>query len=239
MSAGKLDRWFWVVAVASVAISGLLVVCLFEPVSAKPPIGSWSTPVQISSSKCESGEMWQDNLYVYGTAYGQANLSTSYNNGVSWNPEIAFDGRIDVVGYVLHRVGFGTVSGTLQYSRSTDNGTSWTGPVVVMTNTGHDWFYDIEMVENVLVVFGWSSEGIEVTKSIDGGTTWSPQQLADREVTMDDPRQNDIVYFDGKLYITYSNYTVLPYPNDSEIVLIESSDLGETWGGRRTIGYGS
>jgi hypothetical protein len=55
---------------------------------------------------------------------------------------------------------------------------------------------------------------------------------------MDDPRQNDIVYFNGKLYIAYSNYTGLPWPEDSRVVIVESSDLGDTWGDRREIGGG-
>ncbi len=220
-----------VLAIQLIVVAGLLVASPFAPASAQPALGSWSTPVQISSTTLDAGELWQDTVYEY----GWANLAISDDNGASWNPEIPFVGAIDVVDYVLHRVN-GSSSGDLLYSRSTDNGTTWTDPVFVMANTGHDGFYDIEAIEDVLIVFGWTwGYAIAVSRSVDGGMTWSPRELVDPAVYMTDPEQNDIVYFNGKVYIAYSNETGLPPPSDLRVVLMESSDLGQTWGDRREV----
>ena len=216
-----------------VVAAGTMILCSSVPVSAQPDLGTWSSPIQISSTELDAGEVCGQTLY----AYGWANLAISDDSGASWNPEIPFDGSIDVVDYVLHRVNR-SVSYDLLYTKSLDNGSSWTDPVLVMPSSGWDGFYDVEAVEGVLIVYGWSAGGIGVSRSVDGGITWSAEQLVDTNVIMTDPEQNDIVYCNGKVYIAYSNDTGLPYPADHKVVIVESSDLGMTWGDRREIASG-
>jgi len=213
--------------------AGALIACSSAPAVAQPLLGTWSDPVQISSTELVWGEVWEQTLF----SYGWANMAVSDDSGDSWNPEIPNDGRIDVADYVLHRVSR-SVSFDLLYANSTDNGSSWNAPVLVMADAGSDGFWDIEVVENVLIVYGWSGGGISVSRSLDDGKSWSPATIADPVAHMTDPVRNDIVYCNGKVYIAYSNDTGLPFPADQRVVIVESSDLGITWGDRREIADG-
>ncbi len=219
------------VLASSTVLVLMLLSCSPGFVSASQPSGTWSTPVQISDSELVFGKICQSTIYEY----GWTQLATSDDSGTSWNSAIPFYGRIEVDDYVLHRINRSDAS-DLVYSRSTDNGSTWSDPVLVIADAGVDGFYDIADVSGVLIVHGWtmSTSGIAVSRSLDGGATWSPAQIVDAEVYMTDPMMNDIVFVGGKLYIAYSNDTGIP-PDYNVVVLIESDDLGLTWGGRREV----
>jgi len=204
------------------------------------PLGVWSAPVQISSTELDRGDI--DGSAVY--AYGWSDMAVSDDDGTTWDPEMPFRGYMDASDGTLYRVDASDVPtpGTLVFMKSIDDGTTWTSPVAIMHADASDIGWGIAKFDSTIIAYTFEYAGlsdglIKSSKSIDDGATWSIPVIVDPNVHCEDPLAPPMVYANGKVYLTYYNYSD-DYPAFSDIVVIESPDLGTTWEDRSVVGSG-
>ncbi|MCK4756879.1 MAG: exo-alpha-sialidase, partial [Thermoplasmata archaeon] len=202
-----------------------------------PEEGEWSDPTYIS----RDGFLWAD---TYGNdVMGYSpwdNAVFSSDLGDSWGQPYDFDGRVDLQDGVIYRT---NMSGkALLFTKSTDNGGTWSSPVTIFQLDGNnDGAYGIFMYESTLFAYShdqWIDYSIKVSKSLDFGLTWSAPIIVDSGLLTIDPLANDIVYANGKLYMSYFDMTGAATISDCKVVVIESSDMGDTWNNRQVIDTG-
>ncbi len=199
--------------------------------------GAWSAPLEISSEEHLFIVSDGDGVYSYWNT-----MSVSLDGGATWPDEVAHSGMIDASEGVLYRVNMSDeeyYTGTVLFSHSEDDGATWSATVEVFPLDSHnDGAFGIFMIQDVLFVYsydgaGWSDGSIIVSKSSDRGETWSVPETIDAHVHVEDPIPADIVYSGGILYLVYYNYST--FPSVYEVVIVESADMGETWGDRQVI----
>lgn len=211
--------------------------CAAEPFG----IGEWGDEVNICDSELMLMHGSGDDLY----AYMLDRLVMSPDLGSSWVEREGFNGHVFADGDTLYRVNVsdwpdeGT---TILFSKSGDKGGSWSTPVEVMEKAGsNDGAYGIFARGDDLVAYtheyaGWSDGAILSSYSSDGGETWSDKVYVDEEVHVEDPLPNRLAYAHSKLYMTYWNYT--DWVTDAKVTVIESSDMGASWGDKHTVAIG-
>jgi len=171
--------------------------------------------------------------------YGYPNLTWSDNWGISWNTLYGFDGRLETdqgVWYAINNTGGEYGRDYVAFHKSLDHGQTWSPEVNLGMSGWNDWFLGIHMIGTTLIVY--SDNGpVSIVKSEDYGLSWTdPIPVA--QVYWTDPKANDLVYFNGKLFMLLWNETGDP-TYSSELLLVESSDMGDTWGNVHRIGWGS
>jgi len=203
----------------------------------QPPLGVWSDPVQISSEPLFLGDLDGGSVY----AYGRYNLTVSNDGGATWNPELHFNGYLDANDGTLYRLDVYDVPvpSTMVFMKSIDDGATWSSPVPIMQEHASDMGRGISKFDSTIIVYAFEYAGlsdgfIKSSKSNDEGVTWSPPVIVDPNVHCEDPLAPPMVYADGKIYLTYYNYS----DDFSDIVVIESPDLGTTWEERSVVGSG-
>lgn len=199
--------------------------------------GDWSTPVKISNE-----EMFHTVVSSYGIyQYGQANMTYSSDWGGTWAPEKTMEGRIEIVGDILYRVNTTyPLTGTLCFGISTDNGTTWSTPRNLGLTAHNYGYYDIQMLNGALFVYDYDGHRILLIKSADLGNTWSSPVTVATVMWVDDTAPNDLVFLNGKLFLSYWNCLITgPSEYRFDVMVIESNDMGDTWANSRVIGSGS
>ena len=211
---------------------------MFTTLLVNPPVSSenWSTPVQIGAPVLYLADAYDNNLM----AYSRSDVSTYSNDyGDSWSGTTEFSGRVEMYEDMVYRV---NQSGTsILFSKSTDFGETWTPTINVFDILGsNDGGYGINYYESTLFVYSHDNSmidyAIKLSISEDNGTTWSAPIIVDSNLMMGDPTISDIAYANGKLYMTYFNMNMpLDDFDDYQIIVIESSDMGETWVNRTVV----
>lgn len=221
-----------VVSATLIAASG----CTAEPFT----VVEWGTETEI----CDSGLFMMhgsgSDIYVYMLD----RLVMSPDLGSSWVERTGFNGHVYEDGTTLYRVNVSDWpydGDTILFSKSTDKGQTWSTPVDVLEMSNNDGAYGVFAEGDDIVAYSYdgagSSEGaILSSASANGGVTWSPQVVVDDDVHVEDPLPNHLVHVNSKLYMAYWNYT--DYIEDAEVIVIESSDMGATWGAKHVVGVG-
>lgn len=224
--------------------AGVAVVFLGSPVAGSATfsssLGPWSDPAEILPSNVFDIDAWDTTLYVPGLE----GMTMSPDNGISWQTPLPFDGSIAVEDFILYRVCMADPYGTdIFFTKSTDNGSTWSPWVQVMTlDIGNDGCYRIFKFGGTLIIYsydgvGGSSGHIEMSRSVDGGVTWSPSNLIDPSVHMNDYVPRDMVLFNGRLYLPYHYDSDFPdYRVD--VVISSSDDMGASWTERNVVTTG-
>ena len=240
MAAGRFSVLSVVAAISVVFLFTLSVTLSCSRTASALPTGIWSDPVQISSTSLFRADV--DGGAVY--AYGWSNMAVSDDGGSTWYPEMPFGGYMDACDGTLYRADGSDVPapGTLVFMKSIDDGTTWASPVAIMQASASDAAWGISKFDSTIIVYafeyaGTSSGLIKSSRSIDDGATWSPPVIVDPNVHCEDPLAPSMVYANGKVYLTYYNYSD-DFPAFSDIVVIESPDLGTTWEDRSVVGSG-
>lgn len=204
--------------------------------------GEWSEPVQILSTMVWGMESCEDTVL----AYGYNASACCEDAGDNWDSEKAFNGMVEFADGVLYRANMTDWEGygdTILFSKSADLGDTWSDAVEVMTLDGwNDYAFGIYLLDTTLFIYtyhfaGTSHGNITLSRSTDYGVTWSDPIVVDQQVLAIDPWTSDMVLWNGKVYIAYYNSS-FDYPEFHHLVLIESSDMGETWGNRQVIAEG-
>lgn len=211
------------------------------PVSGSAYLGPWSDPVQILLVDSRVSCGWDSSVFAVGLEGGMA---MSHDNGDSWLSDLSFYGEITVEDYVMYMANMSDPYGTeIFFSKSLDNGTTWSPSILVLTlERNNDGAYRIFKFGSTLIIYSYDgvSSGyghIEMTRSLDGGDTWSPSIVIDPDAHMDDPIASDMVLFGGKLHVAYYNYLDYPFFRQ-ELVVSSSDDLGVTWTERNVVAIG-
>jgi len=151
-------------------------------------------------------------------------------------PKIAYgpDGTL----YALYAVGK-VVPGrrfpmsSLRLARSADDGQNWSSPVTIASDSafGTRNFHALHVAGDGTLYVAWleSSQGKSktfLTRSTDGGTTWSTPSLADTTQSCPCCRTAIATAPDGSVYLAWR--TVLP-GNVRDVVVARSTDRGATW----------
>ncbi len=203
-----------------------------------PTEGEWSDPDYISRDSFLWADTYGDDVMGY-SPWGKAVFSSDL--GDSWGQTYDFDGRVDLQGGVIYKA---NMSGDmLLFSKSLDDGDTWSLPVNIFQLDGsNDGAYGISMYESILFVYSndqnMGSTSIKLSKSLDLGITWSAPIIVDSGLLTIDPLANEIVYANGNLYMSYFNMTGGTI-SSCQIIVIESSDMGQTWGNRQAIDTGA
>lgn len=230
-----------IVAAAAIVLVALMVgVGLAAPrdnYARSAALGLWSAPVQVSATAVGLTDSCQQTLY----AGFRSGMIMSPDEGATWRSPVIFNGTFDVDNYVLYRVNYTDepMSSGVFFSKSSDNGTTWMDEVYVMEADGP---YRIFKFDSVLVFYTYVHPGLSIghidyTRSTDGGATWSDPAYLDDYVHVEDPVPADVVYCQGKLFLAYYHYDTDPIPF-SDVVVIESDDMGTTWTNRQVVGDG-
>ncbi len=232
----------WLSAQAAVAVIVGLLWAVPSTAGADLParaaaFGDWTVPVKISNEEMIFGDVSEYGIYHY----GWNNMTYSKDWGGSWAPEVPMGGRIEIVGSTIYRVNVTDYySGNVWFCKSTDNGSTWSTPVDLGIPATNDGYYGTFLLNGTLLVYDYDSSmtQIVVVKSVDLGDSWSAAVKV-TDVSWDDPLPNDLVFFKNRLYLAYWNWTFMPpFTFSYEVVLIESSDMGDTWGDRLLMGTG-
>jgi hypothetical protein len=225
------------IGVAVALLASSLTVSAGVPLSS---LGAWSDPVEIFASEAALFANWST------TIYGRYNSGVllSSDLGDTWQTGGVFVGTIAIDDFVLYRANLsGTFGPEIFYSKSLDNGSTWSPVVEVMAPDGNDGAYRIFKFGSTLIVYSYylagTSDGyILMSRSTDGGSTWSPEIVIDPNVHVEDPGSPDMVMVGSTLYLAYSNYTDVPIV-DSKIIVSSSDDMGLTWTQRTEVSSGT
>ena len=204
--------------------------------------GEWSEPVQILSTMVRGMESCEDAVL----AYGYNASACCEDAGDNWDSEKAFNGMVEFAGGTMYRANMTDwqeyYGGTISFSKSDDLGDTWSDAVEVITLDGrNDYAFGIYLLDTTLFIYTYDFAGsqhgnITLSKSTDYGATWSVPIVVDQQVLAIDPWLSDMVLWNGKAYIAYYNSSL--DSTDLHVVLIESSDMGETWENRQVIAEG-
>jgi hypothetical protein len=140
---------------------------------------------------------------------------------------------------------------TVMASKSTDGGLTWSNPVTVTDNTTA--FNDKDAITadpsnpQVAYLVWHQSSAVLFSRTTDGGQTWEPARViydaAPFYDTLVDTRPVQIlVEPDGALVGFFSESRVsvaipaMPLPGPSKLIILRSTDQGETWQGPIQIG---
>lgn len=122
---------------------------------------------------------------------------------------------------------------SLRLARSKDDGVTWRTPVTIASDSafGTRNFHALHVGADGDLYVAWleSSQGRSrtfLTRSIDGGTTWTPPALADTTQSCPCCRTAIATARDGTLYLAWR--TVLA-GNVRDVVVAKSRDRGATW----------
>jgi hypothetical protein len=122
---------------------------------------------------------------------------------------------------------------SLRLATSTDDGTTWTAPVTIASDSafGTRNFHALHVGADGDLYVAWleSSQGKSktfLTRSTNGGATWSTPALADTTQSCPCCRTAIATAPDGALYLAWR--TVLP-GNVRDVVVAKSTDRGATW----------
>ncbi|MEF8873682.1 MAG: sialidase family protein [Candidatus Thermoplasmatota archaeon] len=230
-------RRLFVLLFAFLLISTSFMIAFSEQSTAQNDL-SWEDPEKLREGFLFSGDSDGDDLIVYG-----GNVSYSKNDGEDWK-HCSVEGHFDVddgIIYGVKRNGSDYTGKTLQFFKSEDDAESWSDPVDVFTLEGRsDGAYGIEKIGSHLYVYSYdkyeANWSIKVSKSDDGGETWSGPFVMASSLSLNDPMiGREIVQLDGRLYFSYYTRTE---EEDTKIVLISSEDEGETWDDKVKISDG-
>lgn len=147
----------------------------------------------------------------------------------------------------IHLVWSGGLSGEIYYSQANAgqavSPTSWSEPVLLPSprNAGSSPHIYIDPDSNLYVVYAVplnEKRGIYLTRSVDGGTTWSePVQVFDGVIAgwemVDQPRI--AMTENGDLHLLWTQYTLPSGPGPLSLVYARSSDGGITWSAPETV----
>ncbi len=206
------------------------------------PLGTWTDSIAISSNLNLALTSDDGCVYSY-RPFEDGTMVVSLDAGDTWSAEATHSGWVHASDGILYRVNMSDEeysSGTVLFSKSDDNGGTWSDTVEVLTlDSINDGAFGVFRIQDILFVYSYDGAGgsdgsIIVSKSLDGGVTWSAPSTVDSQVHVEDPNPADIVYFEGKLYLAYFTYETDPEVV-YEIVTVESADLGDTWGNRQVI----
>ncbi len=195
----------------------------------------WEDSEKLRGGFLLGGDGDGDDLIVYGR-----NVSYSKNGGSDWK-DCSVQGHFDVNDgtiYGVKRNGSDYTGKTLQFFKSEDDAESWSDPVGIFTLEGRsDGAYGIEKIGSHLYVYSYDKYEenwtIKVSRSDDGGETWSGPFVMVSDLSLDDPMiGREIVELDGRLYFSYYTRT----GEESKVMLISSGDEGESWGDKVKIG---
>jgi len=204
--------------------------------------GLWSDPAAISSNLNLAQTSDGGRVYSY-RPFEDGTMVFSLDAGDTWSVEEAHSGWVCATDGVLYRVNMSDEeysAGAVLFSTSNDNGETWSDTVeVFVLDSINDGAFGVFMIQNILVVYSYDGAGgsdgsIIVSKSLDGGVTWSVPSTVDSQVHVEDPNPADIIYFEGKLYLAYFTYETDPEVV-YDIVIVESDDMGDTWGNRQVV----
>ncbi|MBS3817159.1 MAG: exo-alpha-sialidase [Candidatus Thermoplasmatota archaeon] len=221
---------------ASLLISASFVIGLSEKSTAQDGL-PWEGPEKLRGGFLLGGASDGNDLIVYGR-----NVSYSKNGGEDWK-HCSVEGHFDVENgtiYGVKRNGSDYTGKTLQFFKSEDDAESWSDSVDIFTLQGRsDGAYGIEKIGSHLYVYSYDEyEGnwsIKVSRSEDGGETWSEPFVMVSDLSLDDPMVGrEIVELNGRLYFSYYTRT----GEDKKVMLISSGDEGETWGDEVKISDG-
>lgn len=196
------------------------------------PVGDWSTPIEIGSPVLYCADAYEKNLM----AYSRSDSSTHSNDyGETWSSMSDFSGRVEMYEEMVYRVN--QSGSSILFSKSSNFGETWTPTVNIFDLVGsNDGVYGINYYESTLFAYSHDTNSgnytIKLSKSADDGATWSTPVIVDYGLSMSDPGANEIAYANGKLYMTYFDVIL---ESEIDIVVIESADMGNTWGNRKTI----
>ena len=122
---------------------------------------------------------------------------------------------------------------SLRLAKSSDDGATWTSPVTIASDSafGTRNFHALHVGADSSLYVAWleSQQGTSktfLTRSTDGGTTWTTPALADPNQSCPCCRTAIATASDGTLYLAWR--TVLP-GNIRDVVVARSTDHGVTW----------
>jgi len=122
---------------------------------------------------------------------------------------------------------------SLRLAKSSDDGATWSSPVTIASDSafGTRNFHALHVGNDGDLYVAWleSSQGKSktfLTRSVDGGTTWTTPVLADTTQSCPCCRTAIATANDGTLYLAWR--TVLP-GNVRDVVVAKSNDRGLTW----------
>ena len=122
---------------------------------------------------------------------------------------------------------------SLRLAKSSDDGATWSSPVTIASDSafGTRNFHALHVANDGDLYVAWleSSQGKSktfLTRSVDGGTTWTTPVLADTTQSCPCCRTAIATANDGTLYLAWR--TVLP-GNVRDVVVAKSTDRGATW----------
>ena len=208
---------------------------------------TWSIPQKLSnnnSGNARSPDIAIDGSNIFVTWYDPSSgineiyFSRSTDGGATWNtPQNISNARgqlpsIDNDGsniFVTWDSGGGPNTGSLEvlFSRSTNGGMTWSSPVVISENGVFSFVSDIATNGSDIFV-SWEVSGIgnrdiHVSKSSDGGITWStPQNISNNPGAS---TFSSIATHGTNVFVTWSDIN----EPDHEILFSKSIDGGATW----------
>ena len=151
-------------------------------------------------------------------------------------PKLAFDatGALGALYVVAKEVpGRRFPASALRFARSTDNGRTWSAPISVNDDStfGSHNFHALHAAPDGSFYVAWldgrhGKSAVYVTRSLDGGRTWSPNVRVGAGEACPCCRTTIAAASDGTVYLAWR--AVLP-GNVRDIVVARSSDGGITW----------
>ncbi|MFO7792793.1 MAG: sialidase family protein [Candidatus Saliniplasma sp.] len=202
---------------------------------------NFSEPKEVQGGLYTSGEGDDDDICLF----GQHMIARSNDKGHNWSYDV-LEGdyescesysRFDIENGIIYRImwcrDLDENQEEIFFLRSEDRGDSWSDPIKISSLKGtSDGFIGINVIQDYIFVYFWDQDphtntaDVIVARSTDGGETWSSAKACSK-IAMTDPLPNNIVYKDGKLYLTC--YTSLRNIEDIKTIIAVSDDMGETW----------
>jgi hypothetical protein len=183
----------------------------------------------------DNGLTWSDQQMLNATGSIDGYYDTDHR------VQLIYDGGTWVaVWESSYSLGDSTQDGDVFISRSTDNGVTWSYPAHVNSNAANaaefDGYPDVAADGNGLLLVTWFTSEIygvnarqSVSRSIDGGVTWSAPTTMPGPLT---DQGNTKIFSDGSgkwLAVWTSGYQVHPFNPDNELYASVSQDAGITW----------
>ncbi|MGQ0797507.1 MAG: hypothetical protein ACT4OI_06575, partial [Methanobacteriota archaeon] len=199
----------------------------------------------------DGGRTWFEQL-MPGYPGGPTSVLTGF--GAAGDPSVAFDadGIAHYAGIAFNRAGFGSVKdGSIWAAHSSDGGFTWTVTIVALGGKGV--FHDHEQIaadrsaaspfRNHLYIswtkfVGFGLTPIVVSRSTDGGATWSAPLEVSGTVTPGGFFQDSIVAVgpDGSVYVAWDEtFTTAGGTTAMRLLIARSTDGGATFGAPRIV----
>ncbi|MFW6196625.1 MAG: sialidase family protein [Thermoplasmatota archaeon] len=222
----KYKRSIVLLVVLFLSISSLMVPFI-ETGSASEDKIEWNKSEKIEKGRFFWADMDGNNIYIYGDI-----LARSRDDGESWSFRYD-DGHYEVENGVLYRVWMNASAyhgKTLQFCKSDDLRKEWSDPVDIFTLKGQSGgIYGVKKIDSNLFVYSYDGYqgmwSIKVSRSSDGGETWSDPTVLASQLSIKDPFAEGIIPFKGDLYMSYYTDT----GEGSEVIVSKSEDEGDSW----------